>query len=121
MHVQGMDVSPDGQILYISGRFTEAGGGRAPGFGALYLNGPNAGKLIDGWDPSSSTGGSVHGVALSGAGDRLFIGGAFKEVDGDTKYRMVAAVDPRTGKLIEGLGGPAVHGLVRRPGGHAVP
>ncbi len=99
MHVQGMDVSPDGQVLYISGRFTEAGGGRAPGFGALYLNGPNAGKLIDGWDPSSSTGGSVHGVALSGAGDRLFIGGAFKEVDGDTKYRMVAAVDPRTGKL----------------------
>ena len=30
MHVQGMDVSPDGQILYISGRFTEAGGGGHP-------------------------------------------------------------------------------------------
>jgi hypothetical protein len=98
--VQGMEVSPDGQVLYISGRFTEAGGGRAPGFAALQLNGPNAGKLVDGWDPSTPKGGSVHGVAVSGDGSRVFVGGAFKEVDGDPKYKFVAAVDPRTGKLI---------------------
>jgi hypothetical protein len=96
--VQWMEVSPDGQTLYISGRFTEAGGGRAPGFAALNLTGPRAGLLVDGWDPATATGGSVHSVALSG--DRLFIGGAFKEVDGDPTYRMVAAVDARTGKLI---------------------
>jgi hypothetical protein len=44
------------------------------------------------------------------SGDRLFIGGAFKEVDGKTQYKMVAAVDARTGKLIEHWVAPAITG-----------
>ncbi|HEV3365148.1 MAG TPA: hypothetical protein VG795_13590 [Acidimicrobiia bacterium] len=108
--VQGIDVSPDGKYLYISGRFTQAGGGRAPGFAALELTGPRAGLLVEGWDPSTPKGGSVHSVAVSAEGDRLFIGGAFKEVDGKTDYQYVAAVDARTGKLIEGWKAPPFTG-----------
>ena len=97
--VEGMEVSPDGQTLYISGRFTRAGGGDTPMFAALELNGPRAGLLVEGWNPARPKGGSVHDLALSG--DKLFIGGAFDDIDGKKQWTKVAALDARTGKLIE--------------------
>ncbi|HEV8628496.1 MAG TPA: hypothetical protein VG034_29040, partial [Acidimicrobiia bacterium] len=106
--VEGMEVSPDGQTLYISGRFTRAGGGPSPMFAALELNGPRAGLLVEGWNPSRPKGGSVHDIAL--AGDRLFLGGAFTDIDGKTQWTKVAAVDARTGKLIEDWVAPPIGG-----------
>jgi hypothetical protein len=97
--VEGMEASPDGKVLYISGRFTRAGGGDTPMFAALELTGPRAGLLVEGWNPSRPKGGSVHDVAL--AGDKLFIGGAFDDIDGKKQWTKVAAVDARTGRLIE--------------------
>ena len=97
--VQGMEVSPDGKVLYISGRFTRAGGGDSPMFAALELTGPRAGLLVEGWNPARPKGGSVHDLAL--AGDKLFIGGAFDDIDGKKQWTKVAAVDARTGRLIE--------------------
>jgi hypothetical protein len=106
--VEWIEASPDGKYLYISGRFTRAGGGRAPQFAALELTGPRAGLLAEGWDPSTPAGGSVHSITR--AGDRLFLGGAFKEVDGKTQYQKVAAVNAQTGKLIEGWTAPPFAG-----------
>ena len=106
--VEGMEVSPDGKYLYISGRFTRAGGGRAPMFAILELDGPRAGLLAEGFDPSTPKGGSIHG--LTAHGDRLFLAGAFNEIDGKSQYNKVAAVDARTGKLIEGWVPPPITG-----------
>jgi hypothetical protein len=103
--VESMAVSPDGKILYIGGRFTQAGGGSAPQIAALDLQ---TGLMAAGFDPSVSKNGSVHAIALSGG--RLYIGGAFKEVDGKTQYNSVAALDARTGKLIEGWVPPPFSG-----------
>ncbi len=97
--VEGMEVSPDGQTLYISGRFTRAGGGDTPMVAALELNGPRAGLLVEGWNSARPKGGSVHDLAL--AGDKLFIGGAFDDIDGKKQWTKVAALDARTGRLIE--------------------
>src|SRR5581483_11551409 len=58
--VEGMEVSPDGKLLYISGRFTRAGGGDSPMVAALELTGPRAGLLVEGWKPARPKGGSVH-------------------------------------------------------------
>jgi hypothetical protein len=106
--VEGMEVSPDGQTLYISGRFTRAGGGDTPMLAALELNGPRAGLLVEGWNPARPKGGSVHDIALSG--DRLFIGGAFDDIDGKKQWTKVAAVDARTGRLIEDWLPPPIGG-----------
>ena len=71
--VEGMTVSPDGKILYIGGRFTQAGGRPASQVAALDLQ---TGLPIDGFTSPSMRDGSVHALAL--AGDRLYIGGAFR-------------------------------------------
>jgi len=106
--VEGMEVSPDGKILYISGRFTRAGGADTPMFAALELTGPREGLLVEGWTPARPKGGSVHDVAL--AGDKLFIGGAFDDIDGKKQWTKVAAVDARTGRLIEDWLPPPIGG-----------
>jgi hypothetical protein len=103
--VESMAVSPDGQRLYIGGRFTQAGGGPAPQIAALDLR---TGLTADSFKPSVSKNGSVHAIALSGG--RLYIGGAFKEVDGKSQYNSVAALDAQTGRLIEGWVPPVFSG-----------
>jgi hypothetical protein len=100
-----MAVSPDGRRLYIGGRFTQAGGGSAPQVAALDLR---TGLMDPDFKPSVSRNGSVHAIALSG--ERLYIGGAFKEVDGDIRYNSVAALEARTGKLIQGWVAPPFTG-----------
>jgi hypothetical protein len=106
--VEGMEVSPDGKLLYISGRFTRAGGGDAPMVAALELEGPRAGLLIEGWNPSRPKGGSVHDIAL--LGDKLFVGGAFDDIDGKKQWTKVAAYNARTGRLIEDWLPPPIGG-----------
>ena len=103
--VESMAVSPDGQRLYIGGRFTRAGGGPAPQIAALDLR---TGLMDAGFKPSVTKNGSVHAIALSGG--RLYIGGAFKSVDDKTQYNSVAALDAQTGKLIEGWVPPVFSG-----------
>jgi hypothetical protein len=103
--VESMAVSPDGQTLYIGGRFTQAGGGPAPQIAALDLR---TGLMVDSFKPSVSKNGSVHAIALSGG--RLYIGGAFKSVDDKTQYNSVAALEAQTGKLIEGWVPPVFSG-----------
>jgi hypothetical protein len=103
--VEALAVSPDGQRLYIGGRFTRAGGKPASQVAALDLK---TGLMADGFDGPSMRGGSVHALALSG--DRLYIGGAFNELDGKAQYSSVAALDARTGKLIEGWVSPGFSG-----------
>ena len=103
--VEGMVMSPDGERLYIGGRFTRAGGRTAPFVAALDLR---TGLMAEGFEPSVPHGGSVHGLALHG--DRLYIGGAFDDVDGKTRYAKVAALDARTGKLIEDWVAPPLSG-----------
>ena len=94
--VEAITVSPDQKTLYIGGRFTRAGGGPAPQLAALDIE---TGLQVPGFDPPPTRNGSVHSIAL--AGNRLFMGGAFAEVNGSTKWNKVAALDARTGRLIE--------------------
>ena len=94
--VEAITVSPDQKTLYIGGRFTRAGGGPAPQLAALDID---TGLQVPGFTAPPSRNGSVHSIAL--AGDRLFMGGAFAEVNGSTKWNKVAALDARTGRLLE--------------------
>jgi hypothetical protein len=106
--VEAITPSPDGRILYIGGRFTQAGGGSAPQVAALDLQ---TGHQIDGFNAPSMKEGSVHAIAL--AGDRLYIGGAFAEVgDGPNKakFNKVAALDARTGELLDDWIAPPLSG-----------
>ncbi len=103
--VEAITPSPDGRILYIGGRFTQAGGGSAQQVAALDLQ---TGRQMPGFNGPPMKNGSVHAIAL--AGDRLYIGGAFAEVAGSTKWNKVAALDARTGTLLENWLPPVLTG-----------
>jgi hypothetical protein len=100
--VESMAVSPDNRILYIGGRFTQAGGRAASEVAALDLQ---TGLQIDGFQAPAMKDGSVHALAL--AGDRLYIGGAFRIGDSLSK---VAALDAHTGRKLDGWNAPVMSG-----------
>jgi len=100
--VEAIIPSSDGKILYIGGRFTQAGGRPASQVAALDLQ---TGLQIDGFQAPAMKDGSVHALAL--AGDRLYIGGAFKIGDSLAK---VAALDVHTGRQIQNWTAPPMSG-----------
>src|SRR5699024_3461501 len=56
-----------------------------------------SGNLVPSWDPVVN--GRVLALELSPDGSRLYVGGAFTSVDGQSRYRL-AALDTETGELI---------------------
>ena len=87
--VRSIDMSDDGQTLYIGGDFTEVDGERRDGLAALDAT---SGSLIADFAPEVD--GKVRSV-LAGS-DRLFVGGTLSGVNGQT-HSLIAALDPSTG------------------------
>ncbi|HEV7865277.1 MAG TPA: hypothetical protein VGR20_21455, partial [Acidimicrobiia bacterium] len=97
-------MASDGRRLFIGGRFKNAGGRSAPGIAALDLQ---TGLADPTFNPPAQDG-SVHAIALSG--DRVYMGGSFKTVDGDAKYATVAALSAIDGRLIRSFVPPPFSG-----------
>ena len=92
-----------GNTVYVGGSFTTARpAGSAPGVNTvtrsnLLAYNLTTGALISSWAPS--TNGTVLAIAASPDNSRLYIGGQFTSVNGQTRNR-VAALDPTTGAVV---------------------
>lgn len=81
-----------GRVI-LGGAFTSVGAYRRSNLGAVLANG----EADPGFAPTVN--GTVHAVAISEDGSRLFIGGTFTAVNGVPRHNL-AALDPHTGALV---------------------
>lgn len=90
---------PVGDRVIVAGAFTEvtdtSGADHRAANVAVFV--PATGQFDLSW--SGSTDGTVNAVAVDG--DRVYLGGAFTSVDGQTR-RKLAALDVATGELVDG-------------------
>jgi len=107
-----------GDIVYAAGSFsnaraagTPAGGATTPRANVLAYNITTG--VLTAFAPQVN--GVVRSIAASPDGSRIYIGGSFNTVNGQTRYNF-AAVDATTGALISGfspsIGGSGVYALV---------
>ena len=95
-----------GNTVYAGGQFTNARpAGSAPGVNTVSRSNLLAydirtGVLINSWAPT--TNGVVDVVTASPDGSRIYVGGQFTNVNGQTKNR-IAALNPTTGAVIGGF------------------
>ena len=99
--VSALAVSPDGQTLYVSGKFVHIGGGTSPRLAALDVN---TGKLVATFAPPAPDA-EVHALALNKG--HLYAGGAFTQVGGSA-HALVAEFDASSGALIDSFNSPAL-------------
>lgn len=91
-------------IVYVGGKFEKARpAGAAPGVSEtprsnLLAYDIRTGVLVDSFAPKVN--GQVKALAASPDGKRLFVGGDFQNVDGQSRSRL-AAIDLPTGKLVD--------------------
>lgn len=90
--VWALELSADGQSLYVGGDFSYIGGRYTTKLAKVDLA---TGKADTSFRPSVK--GRVRGLAL--AGDRLYVGGDFTSIGGQSRPKL-AAVDPTTGALL---------------------
>ncbi|MDW5596071.1 hypothetical protein VSS74_17120 [Conexibacter stalactiti] len=114
--VQGLAVSPDGATVYGVGNMTAGLNGqpRIGGWAVAASGTASSAADVRAWDPNIS--GIVRDVALepTAAGDavrRVYLGGAFTQIDGDAAYTRLAAVEPDSGDAITSFR-PAPSGVV---------
>ncbi len=92
-----------GNTVYVGGQFSTARpAGSAPGTNEVTRSNLLAydirtGALLSSWAPS--TNGVVNVVTAAPDGSRIYVGGAFTTVNGQTR-RRIAALDPSSGALI---------------------
>ncbi|SDF27016.1 PKD repeat-containing protein [Blastococcus aurantiacus] len=104
-----------GNTVYVAGSFTSARPAGAPaGVSETPRNNLLAydirtGELVRSFAPSLN--GQALVITASPDGKRLYVGGDFDKVDGQTRYR-IAAIDTATGALVPNWG-PGVNGRVR--------
>ncbi len=94
-----------GVNVVVAGPFTTVNGAAAIGLAAVDVNG------IVAW--SGGPNGPLFVVTPSADGSRLFIGGDFTAVGGNTTYKRLAAVNAGTGALDTGFNPGAVYLVVR--------
>ncbi|MEM8926035.1 MAG: fibronectin type III domain-containing protein [Actinomycetota bacterium] len=89
-----------GDRVYVGGKFLEARPNRDdPGVAQPYLAAfdVRTGDLIESFRPSLE--GPVYSLQASPDGSRLFVGGEFRSINGDTEAHGLAALDPTTGAV----------------------
>ena len=93
-----------GNTVYVGGDFTTARpAGAAPGVNTvprsnLLAYDVRTGVLIDSWAPTANA--EVHVITASPDGSRIYVGGNFTSINGQTKNRIVA-LNPTTGAIIQ--------------------
>ncbi|RKS77929.1 concanavalin A-like lectin/glucanase superfamily protein [Motilibacter peucedani] len=80
---------------YVGGSFSQAGGGAATRVAALSAS---TGARVAGFSASADN--VVYSMALSAAGDVLYLAGGFLSVNGNTGYHAAAPVSAATGALL---------------------
>lgn len=99
--VHALDVSGDGETLYLGGDFTNIGGQPRGRFAAV---GTGNGSLLP-WNPSADKPGrAVEVLPSSGGGGRVAIGGDFDRVRG-TGSHALAVVNDTTGGIVRAYPG----------------
>jgi hypothetical protein len=89
--VYAVALSADGSVLYVGGKFSYVNGIPHKNLAAISTA---DGSLVPGFEPV--VGSTVNTILPEAGGTRLFIGGAFKNIDSLTVTRL-AAVDAATG------------------------
>lgn len=93
--VDALAVSADGSRLFIGGSFTEVNGQPRANLAAVDAV---TGSLVEQW--RADTSGTVQDVrTLLVDGDRLYVGGRFGGIDGNTQRKQLAAVTVSGGEL----------------------
>jgi hypothetical protein len=118
------ELSEDGSILYIGGKFTRVRenppgvAGRSIAVNSVAAIKVSTGEAVAGWNPKV-TGGSATVRALEVEGDRVFIGGNFTTVGGQPRQNLAAVdavdgtVDPFAPSVTaSGTTTPTVYGLL---------
>lgn len=101
--VRALAFSPDGATLYVGGIFNQANWSPRDRLAAFDLA---TGELLD-WAPVMSGGIAnealrASALAVSADGGRVFVGGTFRQMNGETR-QGVAAVDADTGANVAGF------------------
>lgn len=102
-----------GNRVYLGGTFTQvqeaAGSGAVVTRDRLAALDATTGQVVSTWDPGAN--GTVYALAVSADGSKVYAGGDFTSVDGQSRIRL-AAIDAVTGELIPGWD-PAVGDRIR--------
>lgn len=89
-----------GDRVYVGGKFLEArasSGGTAESQPYLAAFDADTGDFIDSFRPQLES--AVYSLEASPDGSRLFVGGEFRNIDGDSTAHGLAALDPITGSV----------------------
>jgi len=89
-----------GNTIYVGGKFQEArpnSNGSAVDQPFLAAFDADSGDFVSGFRPD--VGGAVYALQSSPDGSRLFVGGEFTSIDGDTESKGLAALNPTTGAV----------------------
>ncbi len=95
--IMALALSPDGQILYVGGDFTQIGSQTRRHLAAIDMQ---TGQVLP-WDPGAS--GPVRALVVSGDGEVVFAGGDFTAAAGTTggaAHDHLVAIDAGTGQAI---------------------
>jgi hypothetical protein len=91
--VNALAVSPDGQTLYVGGKFMKAGGGTSPRLAALDVD---TGRIVGAFAPPAPNA-EVHALVVNHG--HLFAGGAFTTL-GTEAHGLVAEFDAASGAVL---------------------
>jgi hypothetical protein len=105
-----------GNTVYLGGAFTKITDTDGKTFTRNNLAAIDAttGRLLQNWNPNASNANGdlkVRAMALSSDGSRLFVGGTFTRMSGQSHSRL-AAIDPSTGAVLGGWNAGNVTGSV---------
>jgi len=96
-------ISPAGSTVYVAGSFTTIGGRSEQRVAALTAS---TGAALASFTTSPDN--IVYQSAVSPAGDKLYLAGAFLSVNGDTNYHAAAVVDTATGATLPFAAGSVI-------------
>jgi Ca2+-binding RTX toxin-like protein len=110
------DILVSGDTIYLAGSFTQITDKDGTTFTRNNLAAIDANTgAVRPWNPNAqntSGNSSVRTMALSSDGSRMFVGGTFTSVGGQTRNRL-AAIDPVTGSVDKNWKGTGVNDVVR--------
>jgi len=87
-----------GTMLYAGGEFTKVDGAGRSRLAAFDIS---SGALSTAWKPNAS--GTVRTLTPSAAGERIYVGGTFTSLNGESAYAYMGAVDPSDGTVNTGF------------------
>lgn len=96
VEVQDLEVSPDGQTIYVASDGTSLNGRPRAGLAAVAATGAaDTAAAVRDWDPAPN--GPVHDIVPAADGDSVYLGGRFSAVGGQSRANLAAVQSSGTG------------------------